>query len=161
MRRLTLILAAVVVAVGLAAQASAATTIDVKMTFAEPLVPNINAGCTVFEPPTPTVCGHGQVVPLGHATENVQFGAGCGGSCDLRTITLAGGTLIINETFSNPRCPGICGSRGLGVPFGGDLSGVVVGGTGAYAGASGTLTGTVRGAGGVATIKLAGTITIP
>jgi hypothetical protein len=41
------------------------------------------------------------VIPLGHAAETIEFGAGCGGSCDLRTINLAGGSIFIEETFSD------------------------------------------------------------
>jgi hypothetical protein len=38
-------------------------------------------------------CGTGEVIPLGQATENLPFEGGCGGTCDLRTIYLAGGSL--------------------------------------------------------------------
>ena len=38
----------------------------------------------------------------------IAFGAGCGGTCDLRTINLAGGSIFIEETFSDFSCPGVC-----------------------------------------------------
>ena len=35
-------------------------------------------------------CGNGIVVPYGHETEMIAFGAGSGGACDLRTVNVAG-----------------------------------------------------------------------
>lgn len=81
-----------------------------------------------------------------------------GGTCDLRTIYLAGGTIVMEETFSDFRCPGVCGSRGLGHPGSGTLTDTVIGGTGAYSGATGSLSGTVRFAGLESQITLSGTI---
>jgi hypothetical protein len=45
--------------------------------------------------------------PIGQATETVVFGAGCGGTCDLRTIYLPGGSLIAEETASDVTCPAV------------------------------------------------------
>jgi hypothetical protein len=93
----------------------------------------------------------------------IDFGAGCGGSCDLRTISLAGGSLVLDETFSSPSCPGACEPNPAN-PSSGTLTDVVVSGTGIFAGATGTLSGTVRAAGGIigphgtSIVKLAGTI---
>lgn len=151
---------AVVVAIGalaLAAPSFAATAVDVKATFNEGVARQF--GCTVQN----GLCGTGTVLPYGRATETIQFGAGCGGTCDLRTITLAQGTLVLNETFSSGTCPsGTCRSHGLGRPGSGTLTDVVNGGlsTGIFAGASGTLTGTVQGAGASTKITLSGTITL-
>jgi hypothetical protein len=131
-----------------AVPAMAATAIPIKMT----LVENISkqSDCTN----TLGLCGTGQVVPLGQATETIEFGAGCGGTCDRRTIVLENGTLIVDETFS-PDCLRGCNPD----VFTGVLTDVIVGGTGAYAGASGTLSGTVRATVGVAIhIKLSGTL---
>jgi hypothetical protein len=142
------------------AAAAGNTTQTVSMTFAEPIHPSIT--CPGF----PDVsCGSGEVKPLGQATEIVVFGAGCGGTCDLRTITLADGTITAEETFSNTKCPAgdVCRPGPLELSSGA-LTDVIVGGTGAYEGASGTLTGTVRLAGsngfpaGTSVIKLSGTI---
>jgi hypothetical protein len=103
-------------------------------------------------------CGSGEVIPLGHATETIDFGAGCGGTCDLRTINLAGGSIFIEETFSDGSCPGVCGSRGIGQPNSGTLIDTIIGGTGIFEGATGTLVGTVTAAGLESHIKLSGTI---
>jgi hypothetical protein len=139
-----------------ASQAMAATTVPVSMTFTEPIVPAGNSGC----PLETSSCGQGQVIPFGQATETILFGGACGGNCDFRTINLAGGTIYIDEFFSNPTCPGAC-QPNPARPFGGALADVIVGGTGNFTGASGNLSGSVSVAGGGAVIKLSGTITLP
>ena len=58
----------------LASPASANTTVNIKMRFAEPAV---NPDCAV----TNGFCGQGVVLPLGPATETIEFGAACGGAC--------------------------------------------------------------------------------
>jgi hypothetical protein len=141
-----------------ASQAMAATTTSVSMTFTEPLLPDVHSGCVTF--PETQRCGHGQVIPYGQATEIIVFGGACGGSCDLRTITLAGGTITLDETLSNVICAGAC-TPNPGDFFSGTLTDVVVGGTGEFSGASGNLSGSVTHAGGVAVITLSGTITLP
>jgi hypothetical protein len=141
-----------------ASPATAATTTPASMTFAEAFMPDINSGCIM--PPGGRVCGHGQVIPYGQATETIAFGGGCGGSCDLRTITLAGGSITLNETLSNVVCPGACRPN-PSEPISGTLTDVVAGGTGEFSGASGNLSGSVTAAGKVAVIKLSGTVTLP
>jgi hypothetical protein len=141
-----------------ASQAVAATTTSVSMTFVEPVVPDLNSGCAVL--PEGRLCGHGQVIPYGQATETIVFRGGCGGSCDLRTITLAGGSITLEETLSNVVCPGACQPNPSG-PFSGTLTDAVAGGTGQFSGASGNLSGSVTTGGRVAVIKLSGTITLP
>jgi hypothetical protein len=140
-----------------ASQAMAASTTSVSMTLIEAFGPGPNSGCSVVNV---RGCGHGQVIPYGQATETILFGGACGGSCDLRTITLAGGSITLDETFSNPDCPGACRPNPAGV-FSGTLTDVVVGGTGEFSGASGNLSGSVRTAGPEAVIKLSGAITLP
>jgi hypothetical protein len=103
------------------------------------------------------LCGHGEVIPYGQATETVVFGA-CGDNCNVRTVTVAGGEITLNETTSNVVCPGTC-QPNPGEPFSGTLTDVVAGGTGQFAGASGNLTGSVTHAGAHAVIHLSGTIT--
>lgn len=156
-RSILLVLVAAAVA-ALVPPASANTTQLVTMTFAEPIHPSITC------PGVPDVaCGTGEVRPLGQATETVVFGAGCGGTCDLRTIELAGGSLALDERASGETCRQVCrpGPLELGRA---QLSDIVVGGTGSYTGATGTLTGTVRLEGsntrpaGTSTVKLAGTL---
>jgi hypothetical protein len=149
--RVGLMLGMIVLLAAFAVPAMAATTIPIKMTFVE----NISKQSDCTNPLG--LCGTGQVVPLGQATETIEFGAGCGGTCDRRTIVLENGTLIIDETFS-PNCLRGCNPH----VFTGVLTDVIVGGTSAYAGASGTLSGTVRATVGVAIhIKLSGTLIIP
>ena len=140
----------------LASPAMAATTVPVSMTFNEPIVPDIHSGCAVFPE---GFCGSGQVIPFGHATETIQFGGACGGNCDFRTINLAGGSIFIDEFFSNPTCPGVC-QPNPAAPGSGTLTDVIVGGTGNFTGASGNLNGSVTAAGLVSAIKLSGTITL-
>jgi hypothetical protein len=110
-------------------------------------------------------CGSGEVIPFGHASESIDFGAGCGGSCDLRTIYLAQGWIFIEETFSDGTCRGSCHPSPV-FPGSGSLSDVIVGGTGTFDGATGELSGTVRAAVGgskpigQSQVKLSGTITL-
>ena len=140
-----------------ASQAAAATATPVGMTLVEAVVPDIHSGCFV---PEGRLCGHGQLIPYGQATETIVFGGGCGGGCDLRTITLAGGSITLEETLSNVICPGACPPN-PSEPFSGTLTDVVAGGTGQFSGATGNLGGSVTTAGKVAVIKLSGTITLP
>ena len=136
-----------------ASQAMAATTTSVSMTLVEAVVPDTNSGCFV---PEHRLCGQGQVIPYGQATETIVFG----GICDLRTITLAGGSITLEETLSNVICRGAC-QPNPSFPFSGTLTDVVAGGTGQFSGASGNLSGSVTTAGKVAVIKLSGAITLP
>ena len=160
MRHLILIAAAIAaVFAALASQAAANTTQFVTMTFAEPIHPSATT-CPGFPD---AACGTGEVIPLGQATETLQFGGGCGGTCDLRTISLAGGSLILEEAVTNPTCPHVCrpGPLELGR---GTLTDMVIAGTGIYEGATGALTGTVTAAvsnarpAGTSIVQLSGTI---
>jgi hypothetical protein len=82
------VLSAATLVMAAPANAADGTTVtqSVSMTFAEPIHPSL--GCPGFPD---VACGSGEVIPLGRATELLVFGAGCGGTCDLRTISLAGG----------------------------------------------------------------------
>jgi hypothetical protein len=140
-----------------ASQAWAATTVSTSMTFTESIGSVTSSDCTVFPG---GLCGTGNVVPYGHATETIVFGA-CGSRCDLRTVSVATGSISIHEFASNFTCPGACGSPGFPAAFPGELmlTDVIVGGTGIFGGATGNLSGTVTGTGPESQIKLSGTIT--
>jgi hypothetical protein len=139
-----------------ATQASAAATVPVAITLNEPKQFDFVSGCAVFLA-RQGLCGSGVAVPYGHATETIVFG-GCGFGgpvrCDLRTVTVASGSIFLDEFAGNFTCnnanAGACVAP---------LADVVAGGTGAFAGATGTLSGTVTGTGPQSQIKLQGTIT--
>lgn len=153
------LLAGATLGLGIASSASAATNTTVKMTFTEPLIADGHQGCTADD----TNCGRGEVHPFGLATETILFGGGCGGACDLRTINLPQGTIYLDETASDFTCPGACGSQSfphVSPPFEGVLTDVVMGGTGIFAAAAGSLTGTVVAAGWHGQIQLTGTVAL-
>ena len=145
---------------GFAAQASAATTVPVSMSFTEPINQDINSGCPVLGSPNGGFCGSGSFVPYGHATETLVFGAACSGTCAIRTVTVATGSIVMDEQFSNLQCPGACKHPSPGRQGSGTLTDVIVSGTGIFAGASGNLSGTVKIAGLHSQIKLSGSITL-
>jgi hypothetical protein len=156
--RLLAVVAFLAASLTVASTATADTTQFVSVTFAEPIHPS--QSCPGF----PEIsCGMGNVIPLGQATDLVIFGAGCGGTCDRRIITLADGTIIADETVTSVTCPQVCRPGPLELARG-TITDVVIGGTGAYAGARGTLTGTVSLEGsnarpaGTSIVKLSGTI---
>jgi hypothetical protein len=101
------------------------------------------------------------MVPFGKATE-IVVDVPCPTTCEQRTITVAQGTLVLDETLSSPSCPGVCNIHGLGLPANAQLTDPVDGAdsSGIFAGASGTLTGTVKVAGPSVQILLSGTITL-
>jgi hypothetical protein len=142
------------------AEAWANTTTFISATFSEPAQVDFHSGCAVF--PDDGFCGTGQVLPFGQATETIEFGAGCGGTCDLRTITLTQGQLFLEETVVSTCPTGSCHAAIETVA--GTLTDVVVGGTGLFEGATGELTGTVRGfvsnaqPAGASAVQLSGTI---
>jgi hypothetical protein len=161
MRRLMAMLVGLAVAVvALASPAMANTTTPVSMTFTEPVVPSADSGCARLIAPYDGFCGSGIVLPYGHATETVAFGAGCGGDCDLRTVDLAAGSIVMEELGTIGSECSRCHDE-HGGPWDATLKDVVVGGTGAFAGASGALSGTVEGTGLHAIVRLSGTLTLP
>jgi|SRR5215217_7907216 len=160
MRRvLVLVSVASLVMLATAATAWANTTTFISMTFSEPAQVDFRTGCAVFPD---GFCGSGEVIPFGQATETIVFGVGCGGTCDLRTITLASGTIFLEET-SSPGCDASCRTYPVEQVIG-SLTDTVIGGTGLFEGATGSLSGTVMGAvsnarpAGAATVRLSGTI---
>jgi len=151
-----LIVVAFVVALASAGVAGASTTVTWKATFPETFGGPINSP---FSCAPGTSCGSGEVVPFGQAQDVIVFNA-CGGGCDVRTLTFGdGSTIVMHESGSNPREPGGFNPNSYGNPFRLDLSDTIVGGTGRFAGATGTATGEVKVDGGLALITLSGTIT--
>jgi hypothetical protein len=156
-------LAAIGVATFAAMPAAAATTVSVSMTLTESADP-LRAGWPGSEP-CPDIglsvnCGTGEVIPFGHAIEIVSIGA-CGETCNIRWIDLADGSIVLRETVSDFSCPGACVTEWPhGAPFRATLAAVVVGGTGIFQGASGSLSGTLSVAALHAQIKYAGTLTL-
>jgi hypothetical protein len=120
-RRLVLLLGVVTMSVVFAAPAAATTTTSVSMAFTEQAVANFRQDCPVGPD---GLCGNGVVLPFGHVTETIQFGAGCGGSCDVRTIYLQGASITSNEQVENGFCRGVCqpnpGGTRAGAPVGHD-----------------------------------------
>jgi hypothetical protein len=157
MRRLLLLLGFVAICLAFASQAAAGTTtVSVSMTFTEPVLQDVTHGCPVFPG---GFCGSGIVLPFGHATETIQFGGACGGTCDFRTVNVAGGSIYMDEFFSDGICRGVC-QPNPAEPFVGTLTDVIVGGTGIFTGASGNVSGTVMAAGPQSLIQLSGSITL-
>ena len=141
--------------------AGAGSTIRWQANFPEPFGgPNH----TPFDCASGTSCGSGQVTGLGFAQDVVVFGA-CGQNCDVRTLTFAdGSTLVLDENEGDFSIPGNTGNApgqlsSYGDPITIELSDTIVGGTGRFAGASGSGSGHVKIAGGTAIITLSGTVT--
>jgi hypothetical protein len=160
-RLLGLVATAFIVALSTTGLASASTSVDWKATFPEQFGgPNHSP----FSCAAGDSCGSGQVTGLGQAQDVIVFGGGCGGACDVRTLTFAdGSTIVMDETDSNPRTPGNSTQaqpeNSYGSPITFDLSDTIVGGTGRFAGASGTAGGQLKIAGATAIINLSGTVT--
>jgi hypothetical protein len=157
-RLLGFVATAFIVALASAGLASASTTVAWKATF-----PELSGGPnhSPFNCAPGTSCGSGEVTGLGQAQDVIVFGA-CGSGCDVRTLTFAdGSTIVMDETASNFQTPGNSqpNPNSFGNPFSLDLSDTIVGGTGRFAGASGTASGQVKVAGAGAIINLSGTVT--
>ena len=143
-----------------------ADTARYQATFVEPVGgPNQSP----FSCPPGTACGSANIA-FGHAANDVLVFGACGPDCHVRTVTFAdGSTLVINEIgpisdFTSPGSAGSHGYNGLGLPGNPqflNITQTIVGGSGRFAGATGTATGTVKVAGGVAIITASGTITLP
>jgi hypothetical protein len=116
-----------------------------------------------------TSCGTATVRQFGHGSTEVVFGA-CGPGCQTRLVTFDdGSTLWIIEEgnladFQSPGASGNHGYIGFGLPGNPqflEITQTIISGTGRLAGATGSATGTVKVAGGVAVIAVSGTITLP
>jgi hypothetical protein len=128
------------------------------MTFDEPALQNVASDCPTLGLPNGGFCGTGVVVPYGHAQEMIAFGAACGGRCDLRTVSLSSGSIVMDEYENGGLCFGAC--RGPYAPGRGPITDVIVGGTGIFTGATGNLSGTVTVTSLQSHVQLSGTITL-
>jgi hypothetical protein len=151
--RLALVPAAAVLVLALAAPAMAATTLSYHATFVEN-----GAGQTSCA--AGTSCGSATISGLGHvAYQSIVFDA-CGPNCHIRTITFDdGSTLLMQESVVNVISPGDSSSAGTNAPQFLEISQTIGGGTGTFAGATGSGTGRVNLAAN-AIITASGTITL-
>jgi hypothetical protein len=106
-------------------------------------------------------CGSATITGLGHvAFQCVAFDA-CGTNCEVRTIDFGdGNTLVMHESIVGVITPGNSSSAGANAPQWFEITQTIVGGTGEFAGASGSGTGRVNLAAN-AVITTSGTITLP
>jgi len=152
--------AAVLIAAASATAVPASSSVAVTIKLVEPL----KAPPFTF-PTCPDIgvddnCGTGEFRPFGQASEIVSINV-CGDNCTIRWITVQGGTIVLRESLSDASCPGACVSQWPhGAPFSGTLTANVVDGSGIFAGATGTLTGSLNAAAWEAQITYSGTITL-
>ena len=90
-------------------------------------------------------CGSATISELGHvAHQCVAFDA-CGPNCEVRTITFDdGSTLLMHESIVGVVSPGDSSAAGANAPMFLDITQTIVGGTGKFAGATGSGTGRVN-----------------
>jgi len=158
--RLVVIGAAALLAAACAAasQASSSVTVTFKLVELLKAPPYTFPTCPDIGPDVN--CGSGELRPFGRATEIVSINA-CGDNCTLRWITVQQGTIVLRESLSDPSCPGACVAQWPhGAPFNAKLIAKVVDGTGIFAGATGTLTGTLRAAAFEAQVTYSGGIAL-
>jgi len=148
--RLAVVSAALVAMLVIVAPAAAATTQKYHATFVE--VGGAIPGGS---------CGSATISRFGHvASQCVAFDA-CGPNCHIRTVTFDdGSTLLIRESVVNVVSPGNSSAAGANAPMFLEISQTILGGTGTFAGATGSGTGRVNLAAD-AVITATGTITRP
>jgi hypothetical protein len=163
MLKLAIRIAPLLAVLVLAAPVAASSTLNFSAKFHEPVGgPNHSP----FVCPPGTSCGSGEVIGLGQAEDVILFGGACGGACDLRTTTFGDGSTMVADEFATfAGVPGKSYNQpptSYGHPFDVTVVDVIDGAssTGTFAGASGTLTGEVSVAGGMAIITLAGQINL-
>jgi hypothetical protein len=149
--RLALVLASLAVMLVLAAPATSSTQ-RYHATFVE-----IGSG----GPAAGVSCGSATISELGHvANQCIVFNA-CGPNCHVRTITFDdGSTLVIHESIVGMISPGESSAAGANAPLFLEITQTIVGGTGRFAGATGSGTGLVNTVAG-SVIIASGTITLP
>jgi hypothetical protein len=160
MWRVAVLLGAAVGFLAFASSAVAGTTVPVSMTLTEPLIAGAPGSSPCPDIHIAFNCGSGEVIPFGHATEEVAIGV-CGDTCNIREIDLSQGSILLQETVTDFSCPGACGSEfPHGAPFSATLADVVIDATGIFEGATGTLGGTLNATVWHGQIRLSGTITL-
>ena len=106
-------------------------------------------------------CGSATISELGHVAHQCVFFDACRPNCELRTITFDdGSTLVIHVSIVGVISPGNSSAAGAKAPQFLEITQTIVGGTGRFAGATGSGTGRVNLAAG-AIITASGTITLP
>jgi hypothetical protein len=158
-------LLATVAALLAAVPASAATTQNFRATFVD-----IYSQCPISPPTGPVFCGDGTVAGLGHASSKAFLtgplmkisGTDCFALTAVRTITLADGdSLTLSE--SGTKCPPSDSAykNAQGNPYTVAKTFTIAGGTGIFAGATGSGTDINRSAGNSQVSVISGTITLP
>jgi hypothetical protein len=164
MKRLLLVLAACTAAACIvAASAAGATTLSYEATHIEPF-----GGCAPG-----TSCGSATISHIGQTDNQVVVFNACGFGCHMRTVTFDDGSTLVVRIEDQPSgfaftSPGNSGDHGYncfpgvsGNPQFLDIKETIVGGTGRFAGATGSGVGTVELHGCIAIGKTSGTITLP
>ena len=160
MQRLGLIFVAAACTFGaITTVASAETTLPVNGSYTEQF------GGKQLSRPCPGdsfACGKGTIEGLGNFTTEIA-----GDGALTRTLTFSdGSTLVLEESFISFTTPGRssdshASEQSFGHPFTGVFDFTVTGGTGRFAGATGSGTDTLSAAGNVGQGELTGSITIP
>jgi hypothetical protein len=144
-----LVAATVGVLLVLAAPAAAAMTQSYHATFVE-----VGGGIPGGS------CGSATISELGHIDNQCVVFDACGPNCEVRTITFGdGSTLVIHESIVGVISPGESSSAGANAPLFLEITQTIAGGTGRFAGATGSGTGRVNLAAN-AVITASGTITL-
>lgn len=105
-------------------------------------------------------CGRATISELGHVSSQCVAFDVCGRNCELRTITFDdGSTLLMHESIVGLISPGESSAAGTNAPQFLQITQTIVGGTGRFAGASGSGSGRVNLAAD-ALITTSGTITL-
>jgi hypothetical protein len=141
--------------------ADASTTVNFKATFTEQYGgPNHSP----FVCASGDFCGSGEVTGLGQAQDAIDLGA-CGFGCSIRTLTFGdGSTIVMRELMGGITNPGNEGNTpghlvSYGNPTFFTTTDTIIGGSGRFAGASGTASTEDHNVGGAVIIKMTGTIT--